>query len=59
MAMAMKPLSSVPIRPLRAEGRGDLATVWLEASWVSGRSGTGTAVDARGMILWRKEADGR
>jgi ketosteroid isomerase-like protein len=60
MATAMKPLSSVSIRPLRTEGRGDLATVWFEASWVSGSPpDTGATVDVRGTILWRKEPDGR
>ena len=59
MAAGMRRLSSVSIRPLRTEGRGDLATVWCEASWVSG-SGTDTrAVDVRGIMLWRKEPDGR
>jgi uncharacterized protein (TIGR02246 family) len=60
MATAMKPLSSVSIRPLRTEGRGDIATVWFEASWVSGpQTDTGPTVDVRGMILWRKETHGR
>ena len=60
MAATMAPLSSVSIRPLRTEGREDLATVWFDASWVSGRSPTtGPTVAVRGMILWRKERDGR
>ena len=60
MAAAMSPLSSVSIRPLRTEGCGTLATVWFEASWVSGSApDAGTAVNVRGVILWRKEADGR
>lgn len=60
MAAAMAPLSSVSIRPLRTEGCEDLATVWFEASWVSGRlPETGPKVEVRGMILWRKERDGR
>jgi len=60
MATAMKPLSSVSIRPLRTEGCGDLATVWFEASWVSGPpTATAKRVDVRGMILWRREADER
>lgn len=37
IASAMKPLSDVSIRPLRTEGDGGHACVWLEASWVSGR----------------------
>jgi ketosteroid isomerase-like protein len=59
MASAMRPLSQVSIRPLRTEGRGDLAAVWFEASWVSGRPPDTRAVDVRGVILWRKEHDGR
>lgn len=60
MAAAMAPMSSVSIRPLRTEGRDDLATVWFEASWLSGRApGKEQTVEVRGMILWRKEADGR
>lgn len=60
MATSMSPLSSVSIRPLRTEGRADIATVWFEGSWVSGRPpDTGATVHVRGMMLWRKEADGR
>lgn len=60
IAKAMTPLSSVSIRPLRTEGCGDLATVWFEGSWVSGPGPeVGRTVDVRGMILWRKESDGR
>ena len=59
MARAMTPLSSVSIRPLRTEGCGGLATVWFEASWVSGPpTAAGSPVEVRGMILWRKESDG-
>lgn len=59
MARDMSPLRSVSIRPLRTEGQGDRAAVWVEASWVSGPAeGEPTTVDVRGMILWRKEADG-
>jgi ketosteroid isomerase-like protein len=57
MARSMRPMSSVSIRPRRTEGCGHLATVWYEASWVSGSEG-GSPVEVRGMILWRKEADG-
>jgi ketosteroid isomerase-like protein len=47
------------IRPLRTEGRDGLATVWAEASWVSwSDDSTPTNVRVRGMILWRREADG-
>ena len=60
MARAMAPMSSVSIRPLRTEGCGGLATVWFEASWVSGPPiAAGAPVEVRGMILWRKENDGR
>jgi len=59
MARSMRPLRSVSIRPLRTEGRGDLAAVWIEAAWVSGpEASEPTTVEVRGMILWRKEPDG-
>jgi len=59
MARSMRPLRSVSIRPLRTEGRGDLAAVWVEASWVSGPAESEpTTVDVRGVIVWRKEPDG-
>lgn len=59
MARGMQPMSSVSIRPRRTEGSGNLATVWFEGSWVSGSPESDRKVDARGIILWRKEADGR
>jgi len=59
MARSMRPLRSVSIRPLRTEGRGGLAAVWIEGSWVSGPADSEpTTVDIRGMIVWRKEPDG-
>jgi ketosteroid isomerase-like protein len=59
MATSMRPLTEVSIRPLRTEGRDGLATVWFEASWVSGSAESDpTDVEVRGMILWRREADG-
>ncbi len=59
MARTMKPMTSVAIRDLRTEGQGGLATVWFEASWISGSSAEdGTTVEVRGMMLWRKESDG-
>ena len=59
MARSMRPLSSVSIRPLRTEGRGGLAAVWAEASWISGRDGSEPArVVVRGIIVWRKQPDG-
>jgi ketosteroid isomerase-like protein len=59
MAAGMRRLSSVSIRPLRTEGRSDLATVWCEASWRSGSATDAHTVDVRGIMLWRKEPDGR
>jgi hypothetical protein len=59
MARSMRPLRSVSIRPLRTEGIGGLAAVWLEAAWVSGPTESDpTNVEVRGMIVWRKEPDG-
>jgi ketosteroid isomerase-like protein len=59
MAASMRPLTEVSIRPLRTEGRDGLATVWAQASWVSGSAESNrTHVEVRGMILWRREADG-
>lgn len=59
MAASMQPLTEVSIRPLRTEGRDGLATVWAEATWVSGSAESDpTNVEVRGMILWRREADG-
>ena len=59
MARSMRPLESVSIRPLRTEGREDLAAVWVQASWVSGPAeGQRTTVDVRGILVWRKEPDG-
>lgn len=60
MARAMKPLSSVSIQPVRTEGSGGLATVYAHASWVSGRPPeAGSVSKVRGIIVWRKEADGQ
>jgi ketosteroid isomerase-like protein len=53
-ARTMTPMRAVSIRPLRTEGSPELATVWFEASWLSGSR----SVEARGVMLWRKEADG-
>jgi uncharacterized protein (TIGR02246 family) len=59
MARSMRPLRSVSIRPLRTEGRDDLATVWVESSWVSvPEDGEPKTVEVRAMILWRREPDG-
>lgn len=60
MAKAMKPLSSVSIQASRTEGSGNLAYVYGQASWVSGRpQNTGTVTNVRFIIVWRKEADGQ
>jgi ketosteroid isomerase-like protein len=60
MASAMRPLSSVSIRALRTEGSGNLACVYGQASWVSGRaSEAGPVANVRFIIVWRKEADGQ
>lgn len=57
----MNPLRSVSVRPLRTEGRGDLAAVWVEGCWgVSGPAQSEpTTVEVRALIVWRREADGR
>ena len=59
MAATMNPLSEVSIRALRTEGTAGLATVWCEASWFSGPPGSGTRTEVRGILVWRKEPDGR
>ena len=58
LATSMHPLRQVSIRPIRTEGRDGLATVWWEGSWISGSESDPTTVQVRGMILWRREADG-
>jgi len=58
MARSMRPLRSVSIRPLRTEGREDLAVVWTQASCVSVPEDQPTTVKVRGMLVWRKEPDG-
>ena len=57
MARTMQPLSSMTIEPLRTEGHGPLATVWVKGSWVSG--GQGAPVHVRGVLVWRRDADGQ
>jgi uncharacterized protein (TIGR02246 family) len=60
MAKAMKPLSSVSIKDLRTEGSGNLAYVYGQASWVSGRPPiAGPVTNVRFVIVWRTEADGQ
>jgi ketosteroid isomerase-like protein len=59
LARSMRPLRSVSIRPLRTEGRGNLAAVWTEASWLTSTAGGDpTTVAVRGLLLWRKGPDG-
>jgi ketosteroid isomerase-like protein len=59
MAASMRQLREVRIQPLRTEGREGLAAVWAQASWASGSAeGDPANVQVRGMIVWRKEADG-
>jgi hypothetical protein len=59
MARSMRPLGSVSIRPLRTEGRGHLAAVWVEGSWVSGPADVDpTAGVARAVLGGRSERDG-
>lgn len=59
MANGMSPLSSVVMTPLKTEGSGDLAYTDFRGSWVNGRppETRGTS-NVRGVIIWRKEADG-
>jgi ketosteroid isomerase-like protein len=57
LAKAMKPMSSVSIRPRRTEGSPNVAAVWFDGSWRS-NGPDGDEVNARGIIVWRKEADG-
>jgi uncharacterized protein (TIGR02246 family) len=60
MAAAMKPLSSVSIRALKTEGAPALACVYVHGSWVSGQASEGSAATyVRGILIWRKEADGQ
>jgi ketosteroid isomerase-like protein len=58
MANDMQPLSSVTIRAMRTEGSGDVATVWAEASWISGPPDERHIVKVRGILVWRKGLDG-
>lgn len=59
MARSMRQLSDVSIRPLRTLGSGDLAAVWTEASWISGEPPDRRDVNVRGILLWRRDGDGR
>lgn len=60
MARAMKPLSLVSIRALRTEGSGNVACSYVQGSWVSGRyPEAGPVTHVRGVLVWRKEADGQ
>ncbi|HEX6127902.1 MAG TPA: nuclear transport factor 2 family protein [Candidatus Limnocylindria bacterium] len=59
MARSMRPLSEVSIRPLRTLGSGDLAAVWTDASWISGEPSDRRNVHVRGILVWRRDGDGR
>jgi ketosteroid isomerase-like protein len=59
MARSMRALREISIRPLRTEGRDGLVTVWAEASWTGvSDEGGASRVEVRGILLWRREADG-
>lgn len=58
MARGMSRLSDVSIRALRTERSDDLAAVWCDASWVSGSGPEARSVVVRGVLVWRREADG-
>jgi ketosteroid isomerase-like protein len=59
MARGMRRLSDVEIRHLRTDAAGDVAAVWAEASWTSGEGDDAHRVDVRGVMVWRRGADGR
>jgi len=60
MARAMKPLSTVAIKPEHTEGNAKLAFVYGTGSWVNGRPpNVGETTRVRLVMIWRKEADGR
>jgi len=60
MAKTMSPLSAVTITPVRTVGHGDLAYVYCKASWVNCRAPSlGAKSEVRGVMIWRKQADGR
>ena len=60
MAGAMKPLSSVNIKPLRTEASGNLAYVYGQGSWINGRPpNAGATSYVRILMVWRKESDGQ
>jgi ketosteroid isomerase-like protein len=59
MAAAMGPLTHMSLRPLRTAGTDGLVTVWVEASWESAAaSGQSNRVRVRGVLVWRRDADG-
>jgi len=59
MARSMRQLSNASIRPLQTAGCGDLATVWFDGSWLSGPVPEARRVFVRGVIVWRRQQDGR
>jgi uncharacterized protein (TIGR02246 family) len=60
MARSMAALSSVSIVPVRTEMAAEVAAVYIRGSWISG-GGTGerTRSFIRGILVWRKDHDGR
>jgi ketosteroid isomerase-like protein len=60
MAREMQPLSAVTIKDEQTEGHGNLAYVYCTASWTNGRPpNVGTRSSMRGVMIWRRESDGR
>jgi ketosteroid isomerase-like protein len=58
MAAGMSRLRDVVITPLRTEGCGDRAAVWVEGGWTSGPDDEPRHVAIRGILVWRREPDG-
>ena len=59
MAHAMRPLSEVALRPLRTLDAGEMVAVWMEGSWMSGEPPEKRKVEVRGILVWRRDADGQ
>src|SRR3982751_5887462 len=60
MARAMPPLSSVSIEPVRTELQGGLAYVQVRGGYAVGKgAGAGPVGRFRGVMIWRKDADGQ
>lgn len=54
-AADVPPISSFEIEVLSIDGSGDIAATVADASWEQG----GTPVRLRGLLVWRRETDGR